>query len=87
VQFFEEPFVMTQGGPLNSTLSVAYQTYNRFGFGNYGYAAAMSYVLFLAVVLLTLVQFRFLGERATPRRRLFGRRRPATAVARQEIGR
>jgi multiple sugar transport system permease protein len=63
LQFFEEPFVMTQGGPLNTTLSVAYDVYNQFGFGNYGYAAAMSYVLFLAIVLLTLFQFRLLGQR------------------------
>ncbi len=63
LQFFEEPFVMTQGGPLNTTMSVAYDVYNQFGFGNYGYAAAMSYVLFLAVVLLTLFQFRLLGRR------------------------
>jgi len=81
VQFFEEPFVMTQGGPLNSTTSVAFQTYNQFGFGNYGYAAAMSYVLFLAVVVLTLIQFRFLGERDTPKKR---HRRKPTSVARQE---
>ena len=53
LQFFEEPFVMTQGGPLNSTLSVAYLIYNTFGFGNYGVAAAMSYILFLAVVVMT----------------------------------
>jgi len=83
VQFFEEPFVMTQGGPLNSTLSVAFHTYNQFGFGNYGYAAAMSYVLFLAVVLLAVVQFRLLGDRDEPRRR----RRRKVPVARQEIGR
>lgn len=83
VQFFEEPFVMTQGGPLNSTLSVAFHTYNQFGFGNYGYAAAMSYVLFLAVVALTLLQFRLLGERDTPRRRRLFRRTPTG----QEIGR
>ena len=63
LQFFEEPFVMTQGGPLNSTLSVAYNVYNQFGFGNYSYAAAMSYVLFVAIVLLTLGQFRLLGRR------------------------
>ena len=74
---------MTQGGPLNSTLSVAFHTYNQFGFGNYGYAAAMSYVLFFFVVLLALVQFRLLGDRDTPRRR----RRKPTPVARQEIGR
>ena len=60
VQFFEEPFVMTQGGPLDSTLSLAYHTYNQFGFGNYGYASAMSYVLFLVVVLLSIVWFRLL---------------------------
>jgi multiple sugar transport system permease protein len=84
VQFFEEPFVMTQGGPLNSTLSVAYQTYNQFGFGNYGYAAAMSYVLFLAVVVLALVQFRLLGERPDKPKR---RRAKATPVASLEIGR
>lgn len=76
LQFFEEPFVMTRGGPLNSTLSVSYYIYNQFGFGNYSYAAAMSYVLFIAIVLLTVIQFRLLGERddAPPkRRRWFGR--------------
>ncbi len=60
MQFFEEPFVMTQGGPLDATRSIAYYTYDQFGFGNYGYAAAISYVLFFAVVLLTAVQFRLL---------------------------
>ena len=63
LQFFEEPFVMTRGGPLSSTLSVSYHIYNQFGFGNYGYAAAASYVLFLAVVALSVIQFRLLGER------------------------
>jgi multiple sugar transport system permease protein len=63
LQLFEEPFVMTKGGPLNSTLSVSYYTYNQFSFGNYGYAAAMSYVLFVAIALLTLGQFRLLRSR------------------------
>ncbi|MEV4534107.1 sugar ABC transporter permease [Asanoa sp. NPDC049518] len=63
LQFFEEPFVMTQGGPLSSTLSVSYHIYNQFGFGNYGYAAAASYVLFIAIVALSVIQFRFLGDR------------------------
>ena len=60
LQFFEEPFVMTEGGPLDATLSVSMYVINQFGFGNYGYAAAMSYVLFLAIALLTLITFRFL---------------------------
>ena len=60
LQFFEEPYVMTQGGPLDATLSTAMYTYDQFGFGNYAYAAAASYLLFLAVVVLTAVQFRLL---------------------------
>jgi multiple sugar transport system permease protein len=62
LQFFEEPYVMTQGGPLSATLSVSYHIYNQFGFGNYGYASAMSYVLFLAIVALSIVWFRLLKE-------------------------
>lgn len=63
LQFFEEPFVMTRGGPLDATLSTAMYTYQQFGFGNYAYASAASYVLFLAIVVLALVQFRLLGRR------------------------
>lgn len=63
LQLFEEPLVMTQGGPLSSTLSVSYHIYNQFGFGNYGYAAAASYVLFVAIVALSALQFRLLGAR------------------------
>ena len=63
LQFFEEPFVMTRGGPLDSTLSAAYYTYNQFGFGNYSYAAAMAYVLFVVIALVTAVQFKLLGSK------------------------
>jgi len=63
LQFFEEAFVMTRGGPLDSTLSVAYYTYQQFGFGEYGLASAASYVLFLAIALLSLLQFRLLRSK------------------------
>ena len=63
LQFFEEPFVMTRGGPLDSTLSTAYYTYNQFGFGNYSYAAAMAYVLFVVIALVTALQFKWLGSK------------------------
>lgn len=63
LQFFEEPYVMTQGGPLDATLSSAMYTYDQFGFGNYAFASASSYVLFLAIVLLSLIQFRLLGKK------------------------
>ncbi|MBT2531381.1 sugar ABC transporter permease [Arthrobacter sp. ISL-48] len=63
LQFFEEPFVMTKGGPLDSTLSISYFTFNQFGFGQYGLASAASYVLFVAIALLSLIQFRALRSK------------------------
>jgi multiple sugar transport system permease protein len=63
LQFFEEAFVMTKGGPLDATRSVTFFTYDQFGFGNYGLAASASYLLFLAVVVLTVVQFKIFGEK------------------------
>lgn len=64
LQFIEEPFVMTRGGPLNSTLSVSMDVYNQFGFGNYGYASAMSYTLFVVILVLTALWFRLLRSRS-----------------------
>jgi multiple sugar transport system permease protein len=63
LQFFEEPFVMTQGGPLNSTISVSMYTYQQFGFGNYSLAASMSYILFVVIAVMTFLQFRVLREK------------------------
>jgi multiple sugar transport system permease protein len=63
LQFFEEPFVMTNGGPLNSTLSMSMYTYRQFGFGNYGYAASISYIIFVVIAVVTAIQFRFLREK------------------------
>ncbi|MCA2226053.1 carbohydrate ABC transporter permease [Nonomuraea aurantiaca] len=64
LQFFEEPFVMTSGGPLDSTTSISYYAYEQFGFGNYGTASAASYVLVAAIALLSLVQFRIFRAKA-----------------------
>ena len=61
LQFFEEPFVMTKGGPLNTTVSASMFTYQQFSFGNYGYAAALSYLIFLVIAIVTALQFRFLS--------------------------
>ncbi|WP_082835227.1 MULTISPECIES: carbohydrate ABC transporter permease [Brachybacterium] len=63
LQFFEEPFVMTSGGPLNATVSASMYTYNQFGFGNYGVAGAMAYLTFLVIGIVTLVQFRLMREK------------------------
>jgi multiple sugar transport system permease protein len=62
LQFFEEPFVMTNGGPLNSTISVSMYTYKQFGFGNFGFAAAISYLIFVVIAIVTALQFRLLRD-------------------------
>ncbi|MCD7035153.1 sugar ABC transporter permease [Metabacillus sp. GX 13764] len=65
LQFFEEPFVMTKGGPLDSTTSVALFIYrNGFQQSNFGYAAAGSFVLFIAIIVITLIQFKFTRKEA-----------------------
>jgi multiple sugar transport system permease protein len=63
LQFFEEAFVMTKGGPLDSTRSITFFTFDQWGFGNYGLASAAAYLLFIAIMLLTWLQFRLLREK------------------------
>lgn len=59
LQFFEEPFVMTEGGPLNSTMSIALFIYkNGFQFNRFGYAAAGSMILFVIIIVATLLQMK-----------------------------
>ena len=58
-QLFAEPYVMTQGGPLQSTLSVLYFMYEEgFKWWNLGSASAVAFVLFLFILALTVVQLR-----------------------------
>jgi multiple sugar transport system permease protein len=63
IQMFEEPFVMTGGGPLGATTSVSLYVYERFGLGDYASAAAGSYVLFIATAAIAAVWFRMLRPR------------------------
>jgi ABC-type sugar transport system permease subunit len=65
LQLFEEPFVMTAGGPLDATLSVTMYMYQQgFTFFHQGYASAIAYVLFVIVAVIAFLQFRFLREDA-----------------------
>ncbi len=59
LQFFAEPYIMTQGGPLDSTLSVVLLMYQEaFKFWNMGYAAAIAFTLFAVIFVLTMAQMR-----------------------------
>jgi multiple sugar transport system permease protein len=63
MQIFTEAYVMTRGGPLDSTLFYAYYLFRQaFQFFRMGYASALAWILFVAVLALTVVQLR-LGKR------------------------
>ncbi len=58
-QLFAEPYVMTQGGPVQSTVSVLYFMYEQgFKWWNLGVASAVAFVLFAIMFAITLLQLR-----------------------------
>lgn len=58
-QFFAEPYVMTNGGPLNQTMSIVLLMYREgFRFWKMGYAAALAFVLFAMILVVSLVAMR-----------------------------
>ncbi|HLX27662.1 MAG TPA: sugar ABC transporter permease [Casimicrobiaceae bacterium] len=58
-QLFAEPYVMTQGGPLQSTLSILYLMYEEgFKYWNLGNASAVAFLLFVIIFAVTLLQTR-----------------------------
>jgi multiple sugar transport system permease protein len=64
-QLFAEPYVMTQGGPLQSTVSVLYLMYEEgFKWWNLGSASAVAFVLFLVIFAITALQLRYTRQRA-----------------------
>lgn len=68
LQAFDQIYVMTGGGPYGSTQTVVMEIYES-GFRKLelGFASALSYVLLLATLVLSLVQFVFFGRREEER--------------------
>lgn len=58
-QLFAEPYVMTQGGPAEQTVTVLYMMYEQgFKWWNLGQASAVAFVLFVFMLLMTIVQMQ-----------------------------
>jgi multiple sugar transport system permease protein len=58
LQVFEQTYILTQGGPAYATLTIAFYIYQQaFQWFHMGFGAALAYVLFLLILLVTLVQF------------------------------
>jgi multiple sugar transport system permease protein len=63
-QLFAEPYVMTEGGPLQSTTSVLYLMYEQgFKWWNLGLASAIAFLLFLIVLAVTALELRLSRQR------------------------
>jgi multiple sugar transport system permease protein len=63
LQLFDEVYVSTRGGPLMATTVVVYYLYQQaFQFFEAGYGAAVAYVLFAAILLLTILEL-WIGRR------------------------
>ncbi len=62
-QVFAPALIMTKGGPADATLFMVLYIYrNAFEYSKYGYAAALSWLLFVIIIVLTFVQFRASGR-------------------------
>lgn len=59
LQIFSEPYIMTQGGPANSTLTIVYYLYQK-GFQRFqmGYGSALAWLVFAIIFVITTLQFR-----------------------------
>lgn len=63
VQVFVPMFVMTDGGPLNSTISVVLLLYQKtFQLFRFGYGASISFILFAIIMMMTIFQLKFLQK-------------------------
>ena len=59
LQLFVEPYIMTNGGPVNSSLSFVLHIYNNaFKYGKMGAANAMAWVLFILTMIISLIIFK-----------------------------
>jgi len=66
-QLFAEPYVMTQGGPLQSTVSVLYYMFEQgFKWWNLGFASAVAFLLFALILALTALQMRLTRRLVNP---------------------
>ncbi|MEA1974440.1 MAG: sugar ABC transporter permease [Bacillota bacterium] len=63
LQLFDESYVLTSGGPNNSTITIAHYLYNTgFRYIKFGYAAAISYILVAIIGIISYIQFKIGGE-------------------------
>lgn len=59
-QTFDQIYIMTEGGPMNSTKVVVLQVFqSAFEFFRFGYASAMAVILLIFILAMTIIQIKF----------------------------
>ncbi len=63
LQLFDEPYILTAGGPNDATITLGMYLYNNgFRYLKYGYASAIGYVMTVIIAMLSVVQFKLTEE-------------------------
>lgn len=63
LQLFDEPYILTAGGPNDATITLGMYLYNNgFRYLKYGYASAIGYVMTVIIAMLSIVQFKLTEE-------------------------
>ena len=66
LQLFDEPYILTQGGPNYATITLGEYLYdNGFKFLKFGFASALGYVMVIIIGILSYIQFRMNKEGLT----------------------
>ena len=63
LQLFDEPFILTAGGPNNATMTITLYLYQTgFKYFEFGYASAIAYVLVLITAVISWIQMKLVGD-------------------------
>lgn len=63
LQLFDEPFILTAGGPNNATMTITLYLYETgFKYFEFGYASAIAYVLVLITAVISWIQMKLVGD-------------------------
>ena len=62
LQLFDEPWILTKGGPVNATLTMVIYLYQHsFQYGELGFGASIAYVLTMVIAILSFLQLKLFG--------------------------
>ncbi|MBS4176028.1 carbohydrate ABC transporter permease [Lederbergia citrea] len=63
LQLFDEPFILTGGGPNNATMTITLYLYQTgFKYFDFGYASAIAYALVVIIAVISWIQMKLVGD-------------------------